>query len=274
MIYGPFLIISIQQQVLDSLGLNVVLVFSADYSCLNPRLPMYSTFDFVVMINSVFCGVRKPEEFSRKMDVECLNSDIISTLPQNTIETILTHMPIRDALRTSILSKKWRIIYEIPSISDAIIKYLSAGGMPHELPTSLVHLKNLFLSVCMTEQNEISSALCLIRSSPFLMKINIKHMINDKKERLPVGETPTNFLDPENHSDLKLAHLEILEIEMFRNFPFEMEFVKLIMAKSPMLKKVQIQLNVSVEEEVMMLRDLVLLPFPRASPSAKLIIKR
>ncbi|KAL8268852.1 hypothetical protein R6Q59_002650 [Mikania micrantha] len=154
------------------------------------------------------------------------------------------------------------------------LKYLSAWGMPHELPTSLVHLERLFLSVCMTEQNEISSALWLIRSSPFLMKINIEYMINGKKEKLPVEETPTNFLDPENHSDLKLAHLEILEIEMFNNLPLEMEFVKLIMAKSPLLKKVQIQLNVSVDEEVKMLRGLVLLPFPRASPSAKLIIKR
>ncbi|KAJ0439887.1 putative F-box domain-containing protein [Helianthus annuus] len=37
-----------------------------------------------------------------------MSSDIISTLPNNIIEKILTLMPIEDALRTSILSKKWR----------------------------------------------------------------------------------------------------------------------------------------------------------------------
>uniref|UniRef100_A0A251S347 Putative F-box domain, Leucine-rich repeat domain, L domain-like protein n=1 Tax=Helianthus annuus TaxID=4232 RepID=A0A251S347_HELAN len=39
---------------------------------------------------------------------QTLNPDIISTLPQNIIEDILTRMPLRNALRTSVLSKKWR----------------------------------------------------------------------------------------------------------------------------------------------------------------------
>ncbi|XP_015894253.3 F-box/FBD/LRR-repeat protein At1g13570 isoform X1 [Ziziphus jujuba] len=34
--------------------------------------------------------------------------DLISDLPQSIIESILTHLPIRDAVRTSILSTKWR----------------------------------------------------------------------------------------------------------------------------------------------------------------------
>ena len=55
-----------------------------------------------------------------------------------------------------------------------------------------------------------------------------------------------------------------------------MAFVKLIMANSPLLKKARIELssNVSADEELQMFRDLVLLPFPRASPSTKFIIER
>ncbi|MFS8028388.1 hypothetical protein Hanom_Chr16g01509971 [Helianthus anomalus] len=51
-----------------------------------------------------------------------------------------------------------------------------------------------------------------------------------------------------------------------------MDLVKFIMAKSPMLEKVQIELNpnVAIDEEVKMLRDMLLLPFQRASHSAKL----
>ncbi|KAJ0683268.1 putative F-box domain, leucine-rich repeat domain superfamily, F-box-like domain superfamily [Helianthus annuus] len=154
------------------------------------------------------------------------------------------------------------------------LKYLSAGGMPHQLPTPLAHLKCLCLDVCLMEHNEISSVLCMIRSSPLLDELVL--MMYDKK-RLGVEQTPTNFLDPENYSDLKLDHLETLEMNMTRsNLPLGMDLVKLVMAKAPVLKKVQLDLNasVSIDDEVIMLRDLVLLPFARASPSAKLIIRR
>ncbi|KAJ0642641.1 putative F-box domain, FBD domain, leucine-rich repeat domain superfamily [Helianthus annuus] len=213
-------------------------------------------------------------------------------------------------------------------IADSYMKYLCPGGMPHKLPTSLVHLKYLCLDVCMTEQNEISFVLCMIRSSPLLGKLTLRMYDNEKSlvpqtsnnfldpeayldlnldhleildidiysnlplvkdfVKLIIAKSPvlkkvrielndnSNFLDPEDNLNLTLDHLETLEIKMFSNLPLEMEFVKLIMAKSLMLKKVRIELNdnVSVDEEVKMLRDLVLLPFPRASPSAKLIIER
>ncbi|KAI7758078.1 hypothetical protein M8C21_033591 [Ambrosia artemisiifolia] len=158
-------------------------------------------------------------------------------------------------------------------ISKYYMKYLTAGGMPDKLPTSLAHLKHLHLDVRFIEQFEISSALCLIRSSPLLEKIIF--MMCYSKE-LPAQQTSSNFFDPEGHRDLKLDHLETLEMKMFSNLPLEMEFVKLIMAKSPVLKKVRIELNdsVSVNEELKMLKDMLLLPFPRASPSAKLIFVR
>ncbi|MFS8028390.1 putative FBD domain-containing protein [Helianthus anomalus] len=153
------------------------------------------------------------------------------------------------------------------------LKYLCAGGMPHKLPDSLVHLKYLSLDVCMAEKNEISAVLCMIMSSPLLVKIRFLMCDNEKLDHL---ETLEMNLDPQDYPDMKLDHLESLWIEDFSNSPLEMEFVKLIMAKSPVLKKVRIVLNgnVSVDEELEMLRELVLHPIPRASPSAKLAIVR
>ncbi|KAI3796226.1 hypothetical protein L1987_38892 [Smallanthus sonchifolius] len=76
----------------------------------------------------------------------------------------------------------------VPSIKPLDVlkyymKYLSAGGMPHKLPTSLVHLKYLHLEVCFMEHNEISSALCMIRSAPVLEKI-VFLMYDNKKSPL------------------------------------------------------------------------------------------
>ncbi|KAI3763942.1 hypothetical protein L2E82_13940 [Cichorium intybus] len=141
--------------------------------------------------------------------------------------------------------------------------------MPQMLPTSLHRLKFLDLDVCFQKQDELSSALCVINSSPNLENLSLTMFCNDE-------ETSDNLLDLQDYSGLNLDHLKELEITSFHNYASETEFVKLIMAKSPLLKKAQIELSgcVSVDEENKMLRDLLLLPFPRASPSANFIIER
>ena len=59
------------------------------------------------------------------MNIQNISSDIISSLPQDIIEYILTLMPIRDAVRTSILSRKWRFCWSnIPKLvfDDKLVK--------------------------------------------------------------------------------------------------------------------------------------------------------
>lgn len=54
-----------------------------------------------------------------KMDVgSALDPDIISNLPLNVLEHILMCLPIRDAVRTGILSSKWR--YKWVSIPELV----------------------------------------------------------------------------------------------------------------------------------------------------------
>ncbi|KAJ0642674.1 putative F-box domain, FBD domain, leucine-rich repeat domain superfamily [Helianthus annuus] len=356
-----------------------------------------------------------------------LNSDIISTLPQNIIEDILTRMPLRSALRTSVLSMKWRYTWRgmpklvftddlvasnhlsrqlkkyklvnailhvllfhngpetlefdcsvvrlhMESEFAQIISYLARGNTvkkiifisdnrSFKLPVSFFALQGLevvHLDTCtleppltfngassltrMTFRNvEVSAQVLqrfiskcsllhyfvlvelekgiesvpegnnftfvdLFQCVPLLntfaitkhyMKVLFKLKITSDvrlwrllnltfvfgqstcvqmydNEKLPVQQTATNFLDLEGYPDMKLDHLETFWINNFSNLPLEMEFVRLIMAKSPVLKKVRILLNdnVSVDEEVKMLRELVSNPIPRASPSAKLTIVR
>ncbi|KAH0732984.1 hypothetical protein KY289_004172 [Solanum tuberosum] len=61
--------------------------------------------------------------------------DQINNLPNNTIDAIITRFPMRDAVRTSILSRKWRF--------DWAKKDLSTRGVRVKLGRSLLHLFSL-----------------------------------------------------------------------------------------------------------------------------------
>ncbi|XP_071708967.1 F-box/FBD/LRR-repeat protein At1g13570-like [Rutidosis leptorrhynchoides] len=67
------------------------------------RIKLYDLTYYIAALWSTI-----PFESNIKMKIQCLHSDRISRLPQNIIECLLILMPIRDAVRTSILSKKWR----------------------------------------------------------------------------------------------------------------------------------------------------------------------
>ncbi|GJR35811.1 kinase-like domain-containing protein [Tanacetum coccineum] len=148
--------------------------------------------------------------------------------------------------------------------------YLAVGGMSQQLPTSFANLENLLLALRLTDQDEISSALCLIRNSPNLERLTLRFEKSDGQQ------VSMNSLDLQDYSEFNFDYLEKLEMLNYSNLDLELEFVKLVMAKSPVLEKVRIELNdeVSVDEELDILRDFVRLPFPRASPSAITIIER
>nr|GEX66019.1 hypothetical protein [Tanacetum cinerariifolium] len=78
-------------------------------------------------------------------------------------------------------------------------------------------------------------------------------------QKLKVPRTSIDFLDIQDSSSFKLDHLEELEMVDFNNLAIEINIVKLVFASSHVLKKVRITLNteVSVDEEMMMLRDFV-----------------
>ncbi|KAM3203578.1 hypothetical protein P3L10_031204 [Capsicum annuum] len=82
-------------------------------------------------------------------------SDVLSNLPDSLINDILTRLPLRDAVRTSILSKKWR--YKWNGIQHLVLKLPMDNQhklLPNQykLPSSLFtcsQLKHLFLQQCL-----------------------------------------------------------------------------------------------------------------------------
>ncbi|KAJ0523431.1 putative FBD domain, F-box-like domain superfamily protein [Helianthus annuus] len=136
---------------------------------------------------------------------------------------------------------------------------LVLDSVPNELPTSLSHLKYFcFNELYFGDDHGLIFLLILIKCSPNLEKIelNIAEGIGDDNE--------TWFGILEKYSDVRLEHLQELEIHRFRNLEHEMELVTVILARSPKLKKVIIHSLVEKDEESDMLK--ILLQASRASP--------
>ncbi|XP_071691685.1 F-box/FBD/LRR-repeat protein At1g13570-like [Rutidosis leptorrhynchoides] len=105
-----------------------------------------------------------------------------------------------------------------------------------ELPTPMVHLKSAHLPAsCFIGENGMSFAVNFIRNSPNLEILKLHEVIgkykNEKSER--------DYLMLTENSDIRLERLKELEFKVRQWMP-ELKFVKLILAKSPMLKKVKI----------------------------------
>ncbi|CAH9147549.1 unnamed protein product [Cuscuta epithymum] len=68
------------------------------------------------------------------------HQDIISNLPQNLRETILTYLPLQDAVRTSVLSSEWRYTWtKVPRLCfDETICPGSSGGDQWEFQNKYV----------------------------------------------------------------------------------------------------------------------------------------
>ncbi|XP_071696490.1 F-box/FBD/LRR-repeat protein At1g13570-like isoform X2 [Rutidosis leptorrhynchoides] len=144
------------------------------------------------------------------------------------------------------------------------------GGVPRKLPTALIHLKYLCIeSVSFIHIHGLPILGLLIRSSPNL-------------EKLKIGILDDSFLKEaekcysltvDDYSDIWLENLNELEIINMGRRMSGINVVKLILGKSPMLKKVKIFLDyyVTKDEELEITRSI--LYSSHASPMIKFDVK-
>ncbi|GJU20489.1 F-box/FBD/LRR-repeat protein-like protein [Tanacetum coccineum] len=154
-----------------------------------------------------------------------------------------------------------------------IIECCAQDGVPQELPTALVHLKYLYLEdICFVYDVGLRILVLLIRSSPNLEKLKVEIGEHDYN----FEECEASFFTLKNYSHIWLKHLKELEIMKFGNRDNELDFVKLILDKSPVLKKVTIFLDedeeVDKDEEVQILG--ILYRSERASQVVKINVMR
>lgn len=82
---------------------NVISFFLDIKKIKGPSIPIYPYL--ICFPPLIFQKQREPPELPRKLETEL---DRISSLPAHVIDQILSQLSIRDAVRTSVLSRKWR----------------------------------------------------------------------------------------------------------------------------------------------------------------------
>ncbi|KAJ0549107.1 putative F-box domain, FBD domain, leucine-rich repeat domain superfamily [Helianthus annuus] len=147
------------------------------------------------------------------------------------------------------------------------IEYLSVWFSIFLLPsTTLVHLKYLCMEwIWLRHKYAVPFLVHLIRSFPNLEKLKLELSVDDDL----FDEFIAGSITFDDYSDIMLEHLNELEILHFSDADNELDFVKLILAKSPVLKKVRILLWDEIDEDERLRISQILLRSPCVSPVVK-----
>ncbi|XP_071697225.1 F-box/FBD/LRR-repeat protein At1g13570-like [Rutidosis leptorrhynchoides] len=150
----------------------------------------------------------------------------------------------------------------------SVFHCFSVDSLSQELPMSLVGLENLHIQdMSFLDSIGLPSFSRLIQCSPKLKILTlISYDLPDENEPITLNK----------YSNIWLKNLSEFEIYGIIDFDLKLhlEFAQLIMAKSPMLKKVGIWLCEDVTDDELSNISRLLLNSPRASGSAKITVGR
>ncbi|GKC97409.1 hypothetical protein Tco_1167684 [Tanacetum coccineum] len=149
------------------------------------------------------------------------------------------HNTLFDDTTTLIELFECLLLVEHLTISSRAIQWFVKDGVPQKLLTSLVNLKEFsYEDMWFIDSYDLPFLVTLMRSSPMLEKIKL-HIFPEEGD-LAYWKSKANTVSLKDHSDIWLEHLMDFEIDNFSNLKTELEFVKLMLAKSPMLKRLKI----------------------------------
>ncbi|XP_071695958.1 F-box/FBD/LRR-repeat protein At1g13570-like isoform X2 [Rutidosis leptorrhynchoides] len=141
----------------------------------------------------------------------------------------------------------------------------------------LNNLNELEIETLGDEKPELKFVKLMLLKSPNLEKIKLRIYTSTMVSTYPImSETDSNEESDvgEDFSDIELKKLIEIEFESLGSKKAELEFVKLMLLKSPVLKTLRIFLNkeVAEDEELEMLN--ILLSCPHASPAVEITLHR
>lgn len=157
-------------------------------------------------------------------------------------------------------------VIEFLELDYCYVKGITASGLPTSLPATLNNLKNLRLhNTCFDEQDEVSFLICLFRSSPNLKEVTISAFL-EAPSAIPIV---LDFSEVYGCSDVTLNQLRKVNMQDVSGTKPELEFIKLLLAKSPKLDTMLIKLkSQNVADELRIVKELTRLR--RASPQAEM----
>ncbi|KAJ4960710.1 hypothetical protein NE237_020620 [Protea cynaroides] len=165
-----------------------------------------------------------------------LNGDIISNMPPNIIENVLSRLPIKEAVRTCILSKKWR--YNWITLPELIFDFTLRNAMRNRNDDNIVKFIDDVLSlhrgpIC---KFKLSGNLC-IRNTGYidrwilcLSRNDIQELVLCPQPLLRDHELPSCLYSCELLTHLQLSYCTLKRPPLFASFNF---------LKSLLLYKVQ-----------------------------------
>ncbi|GKD04827.1 F-box/FBD/LRR-repeat protein-like protein [Tanacetum coccineum] len=191
-----------------------------------------------------------------------------------------------DGAESSILDQSGNYLYENAAASPfqliivirgslvalAVFQDIANHKVPRELSTTLIHLKYLHIDgVYFFSKTELSVLALRIKSSPNLEKLKARVWDNSNFE---ISKIKYCFR-VEDYSDIMLERLIELEITSFiaKN---QLDFVRLILARSPVMKKVRIFPHYKIpKKEKLKIKSQILgdsISYSCASPDVQIIV--
>lgn len=147
-------------------------------------------------------------------------------------------------------------------------KVFSVGGVPKILPTKFYHLKLLrLLDIKFQVVHHFSCALCLIRSSPNLQTLEIKHASFENWSVEPIAK----FMEAQDCETCCLEQLRTVKLEYIKGLSPELLLIKYLLGISPVLETMFIMCHKHVDEDKKVKLATSVEMFHRASPKAEVI---
>ncbi|KAL8123027.1 hypothetical protein AgCh_011121 [Apium graveolens] len=168
-----------------------------------------------------------------------------------------------------------RLLGDMPSIETLEVNaislvFLDPGLTFHNYLTSTMeNLKTLKLcNVAFDDVYVISNALCLLRSTPMLERLEIKLGCDIGRD---VKLTAEQYLESSDCADVTLNQLQNVSIHEISGSRGELLLIKLLLASSPSLRRMELRHNTEVNDSRQYLRiERESLQFPRKSPAVKI----
>ncbi|KAK1355632.1 FBD domain-containing protein [Heracleum sosnowskyi] len=160
---------------------------------------------------------------SSKQNVRCTEKDVISELPPNIQETILCFLPIQDAVRTSILSRKWRhcwtmiphLIFEnqfLNSIWHKLSQYDDQELMAQKIVSVINKALLLHNGPILKFSLTIPAQFCDAQIIHDFIDQWIPLFARNGMKQLTLEDSELQELTPHHFSSLDLSHLRLINV--------------------------------------------------------------